>query len=1170
MTLTMDKGNVLLCYMENMMPGFILISPTCMKAVLRSTVKLYSVLTCDSFVLSESAVLQGAFLLADKLCHPSSLSSLQKADWSRVGRPVLEALGEICRLGAHPTVTTISWTKKVICVVWLKLLCRETEEDTETGWRENPFFPLQNGLPEVNYAVLLEVVKSTAAVSTQTFAHFLLCLPQSQICAELERLVQHVRSSPTAEDDVRLLLQVWWELWKGQDEQKAGEGESIETMFARQYARLSSKSSGVSPQAAKRLKLDPSELKALSPTSDVLHLLLHALKDIKDHITTTDLCLQALSISLDALYTSCLIDQAVALPPKEKIRILSVIVSIRERNGEKLSPELIEEAVRDLHTSHTPSQFRYSRMELGEALKNVTELARFWQSSGLLKACDSTNPSYSAFRLEQSVHRVLAALQKVPEAMTEIDDQEAEKDILRGLLESLALPATESTPEVNMSVTAIIISHRLDNYRNFAALFASEESWAACKERWMDCLEKNQAAFQQCDTLIKLTSTLMCKLQSESADVSYCRKLMKVITDIFSALTLKDKNTALAAMLRLSRRGFFGCCVPSALTEGFEQELSMAFNCIIQGGGGASAAVLQGNLNTAASLVARVAFQNPEAALRSCCHSAIFNKGAFSLMAKILQQLPGLRDEAPSDGEESIDEGNDALSGSSLLCRCLQEIINTKALSANEKEQFLKYVGLLMTPVMTGEGEGRRQSFLPPQEVVNIFVLPNLSATGQSSFDTELSLQLLHTALSVDVQEPDGSPHWVLDCSPFPLLYVLAQLHSQTLSCWEPPPDGTHWSMDLKELLVSVLTTLGKVMGAEVTAAPSSWSRALFWLYKKMEALDWTVRFHLKPVWGEHFKNEVPSSLLAVCDLPEQEWSSLDLPQYGQGTGLLAWMECCSISDSLQSTMLSHLSLDQRQLDHVNMFSKGLLVALAQILPWSSISQWTRLLRGLRELITSGRLHVPFSLEYVDYLPLLDLRRFSCELRLSVLLLRVLQLLCGSSCSHWLPVDGWGHVGRLYSHAVREMINSVRDKLPLPSPKTPASKDSDPSCTSITSPKLSKDSQKDLNQADDSQMEEEVGSVPSQEVLFVLSQLFCHVQHIQVMMPGGQCEPLFLSSLEILSHYEAVMAAFPDSSSPLESDNTRHFFSTITDNLQSQEMKSVLQQKIAQLVSKAA
>lgn len=76
--------------------------------------------------------------------------------------------------------------------------------------------------------------------------------------------------------------------------------------------------------------------------------------------------------------------------------------------------------------------------------------------------------------------------------------------------------------------------------------------------------------------------------------------------------------------------------------------------------------------------------------------------------------------------------------------------------------------------------------------------------------------------------------------------------------------------MDSRELLVSVLSTLGELVGAHVAASPSSWSRALFWLYNKVEDLDWTVRLYLKPVWGDHFKNEVPSSLLTVCDLPEQ------------------------------------------------------------------------------------------------------------------------------------------------------------------------------------------------------------------------------------------------------------------------------------------------------------
>ncbi|XP_068174056.1 gem-associated protein 4 isoform X2 [Antennarius striatus] len=1132
------------------------------------------------------AILQGAFLQAEKLSLPSSLSTIQKADWSRVGHPVLSAIVEICGqdLGAGPSATTIKWIKNVVCVVWLKLLSRETGEDLDVAWKENHFFGLQNSLPEVNIVVLLELVKSLAA--GRTFASFLLHLPKHQVATELQRLVQHIRSCPTTDDDVTLLLQVWWELWRGREKENVTGENNIQMLFAKQYACLSSSSSSLSTQAAKRLKLSPLELPSSSSNPDVLHILFHALEYIKDHVSKTDVCLQALSVSLDALYKTFLIDQVVVLPPEEKVHYLSEVVSIAEMNNEKVSPELVVEAYRDLCACHTPFHFQPSCLKPGEALKIITELAQFWQSNGLLKVCDNTLPSYSAFKLKQSVKRVLTALQKADVSETiKIHDEETRKNILRGLLESMAFPSVECTPEVNTKVAAVIIAQRLDDYQNFAALFVCEKSWAACDEYWMDCLEKNQSAFQECHTLIRLTSTLMSKLDGNNSNVSQCRKLMKIVSDIFSALSFEDKNRVLTATLRLSIRGFFGGSVPTALAEGFQQELNMAFNCIIQGGGGAAAS--QGNLNTAVSLVARVAFQNPEAALKSCCHSAIFNKGASAFIVKILQKLPGLRvqkeqiEETQCNEEEmekfSIDERKDILTGSSLLCRSLQEIMKTKSLSTSEKEQFLKFVGLLMMPEMTVEGEDVKQSFLLPQEVVNIFVLPNLSTSGPTVSDLELSLQLLHTALSVDVPDMDNTPHWVLDCSPFPLLYVLSQLHNQTLRCWEQPPvSAIH--METRELLISLLTTLGQVLSKEVAAAPSSWSRALFWLYNKMETLDWTVRFHIKSVWGDHFKNEVPSSLLTVCDLPEQEWSGLDLPLYGQGTGLVAWMECCSISDSLQATMLRHLSVDQGRPDDVTMFSKGLLVALTQTLPSCSISQWSRLLGVLTELITSGRLQVPFSLEYVDYLPLLDLKKFSCELRMSVLLLRVFQLLCGSSCSQWLTTGGWEHVGRLYAHAVREMMTSLKAKLPLIStaaslcPTTQASGHLNPSSRSLTMPADSQTDKQEVRcplKSNESQMEEKLKIIPSQEVLFVLSQLFCHVQHVQVMMPGGQCEPLFLSSLEILSHYEAIMAAFPDSSSPLESNNTRHFFSTITDNLENEEMKAVLQQKISQLVSSA-
>ncbi|XP_061584913.1 gem-associated protein 4 [Cololabis saira] len=1138
-----------------------------------------------AIMTKESAVLEGAFLSADKLCRPASLSSVQKAEWNQVGKPILQAVGQICRQDepdSHPDPQVLNWKKRIICIVWQKLLCAEAKEDVEETWRENSLFCLQNSLPEVNSVVLLELVKSTAAA--KIFANFLLHLPLPSICIELKRLAQHVRSDPKREEDVQFLLDVWRELWKGKHETKVRDGECIEIMFASHFARLSSKSCSLSPQAAKRLKLDTPGLPASSANTDVLHILLHTLKDMTDQVSSTDLCFQSLSVSLDALYTSFLIDQEVILSVKEKLCILCKFISAGGKK-ENVTAELVHEAQRNLHASHSPSQFQPNVMKLGEALKIITELAQCWRDRNVLNICDGSVSSNSVLQLEQSIQRVVTALEvKHPTAVTE-------KNILEHLLTSLAFPTIESSPEVHAKVITTIIRHRLEDYKNVAVLFATETS-LDCDERWMDCLERNQAAFQQHGIVVSLSSTLMTKLHGGSSDVGRNRKLMKIIADIFSALSLEDKNKALGAMVRLSSRGFFGGSVPSAVTQGFEQELNMAFNCIIQGGGGTPAAVSQGTLTTAVSLVARVAFQNPEAALRSCCHSAVFNKGAFSIVGQILQQLPGLRGQSGvKDEEETKDTegkkhvGRNAVRACSLLCRCLKEMLRNKSLSANDKEQFVKFVGLLMLPD-AHEEQGR--SFLSPQEVVNNFVLPNISAEGRSSVNTDLGLQLLHIALSMDIQEPQHpSCHWMLNCSPVPLLYILAQLYNQASRCWDQPQESTihlHF-MSSKELLVSILTRLGQVVGSVVEAVPSKWSRALFWLYNKMEELDWTARFYLKPVWGQHFKNEVPSSLLAVCDLPEQDWSGLDLPQYGQGTGLLAWLECCCVSDSLKSTMLSCLSLDQRQPDHVNMFSKGLLVALTQILPWCSISQWTRLLRVLRELITSGRLNVPFSLEYVDYLPLLDLRQFSCDLRLSVLLLRVFQLLCGSSCSHWLSASGCSHVSRLYAHAVRDIINSVKAKLPLSSPgaaagsasislKPPASIESSPCHISLEPPTMYEDPLTDSGNSAwvsrESHLEIEGEAAPSQEVLFVLSQLFCHVQHIQVMIPGGQSESLFLCSLEILSHYEATMATFPDSCGPLECNNTRHFFSTITDNLDNQEMKAVLLQKIAQLVSSAA
>ncbi|XP_055081999.1 gem-associated protein 4 [Periophthalmus magnuspinnatus] len=1062
----------------------------------------------------EFAVIQGAFLSANRIVP---LCSLQKADWDKVCDPILETIQEITQNKGRAEEVK----KTLVCVAWLKLLSAEEDESIEVAWKESPIFSLQNGLPEFNWVVFLELIRSITSINIYT--RLLLCLPPSQLCSEVERLVEHIRRSPVREEDVTFFFDVWWELWTCKDFHK----DSTEEMFTQEVSRMSSKAI---KQPAKRLKLDFPDQTTSNP--DLVNIFFCAFRNLGAQITQPKLIFKALSVSINALYTAYLCAPEPEVSTKEKLEILSEIATIREKNNEKLGPKMIAESLKDLNTIQRPCRFKPLQLKFEDALQIMVDVAYNWNCNGLLEVEDKSNISYSEFKSKLGLQNVFAAFHKTKRSkdtplcsIFEPKDWMTQKNV-------------DLLPDVCAEIARTIISQKMDDYQNFALLFADEESWATCDENYIDFLETNQSAFREQNTLIKLTQSIVGKFSSGSVDVSHYRKLMKVTADIFSALSLDDKNKVLAAVMRISKRGFFGSNVPSAVTTSFERELNMAFNCIIQGGGGPSTA---SNLNTAVSLVARVAFQNPEAAVKAMCNSAISNKGSFHIMAKMLQQLPGLSGRASDSNQDA--EGKD------LLCSCVKDIIKTKQMSQDEKEQLVKFLSLLMQPVVMTEGDGGAEGFLLPQTVICAFVLPNLAV---HSVDLELSLRLLHSALCLDHQ--GGASHWVMLCSPFPLLYVLAQLHNHTLRRWEPPTDlhrVSVWSMDTQELLVTVLSTLGSVVGAEVAKDPDTWSRALFWLYNKTEELDWTVRFLLKPVWGSHFKNEVPASLFAVCELPEQEWSGLDLPQYGLGTGLLAWTECCCISDSLQFTMLSHLSLDQSKPDHLGMFSKGLMVALTQTLPCCSFSQWSLLLQALRALIDSGRLHVPFSLEYCDYLPLLDLRSFACELRLSVLLLRVFQLLCGSSCSDWLSRDGWGHVGALYAHAVRDMIGSLKTKLPL-------------SAAATGSANLVKESEKDQRKT------EERESVLSQEVLFVLSQIYCHVQHVQVLLPGGQCEQLFLSSLELLSHYAAVMGVFPWSCSALESDNTRHFFTTITENLQNQEMKSVLQQKISQLVSSSA
>ncbi|XP_018606084.1 gem-associated protein 4 [Scleropages formosus] len=1054
----------------------------------------------------KTAVLQGGFLLAERLCHPTPLSNLGKADWASVCGPVLQAVQEICGGGRGGDTDGDYWRKKIICILWSKLLAAEKDEDDDCRWRENPLFSAQNAFPPISHTVLLEFVKSSGC--SAAYAELLCCFPGKALCSELSLLLSHVTEESSAED-LKLLLEVWWELWKGRRPQLQPLKQALEEAFSAQCLRYTC--SDFLPQAPKRFKKDSNE----PQVSCMPSMLFQTLRQLKEHVDSPELSCFALSNCLDTLYTSFLLDSMFAPPACLDLHTLTLDVCLREgHNGtdDTTFVEIVRETQRDLRASSTPSPFKPEEISWVEALQITCDLACNWQSRGLLSAPDDGAPGPTVLRLKRSLRTVVQAIKDLLATNTLVGGQ---MEDVRHLQEQLEALEVLSVPDPNFSstqmarVAMVIIDNRLEGLKDVALLFASQVGWASSGNEWIDCLERNQDIFQTKELVLKLLSTLAVQCQSET-NLFQCKKLRSVIVAIFLALPLPCKNETLAGMLASCGKGGLCGLLPCSLSESFEKELNMTFNSIIQSRG-------QNSLRLAVSAVACAAFQDPEATLCQCCHLSVVNLGAHTLLAQILHQLPGLK-YLSTQSSEKLGQKEE-----SLLCLCLRDAAWSKLSSPKEEQQFLQFLVALMEPSTVTEEMVKGVGLLSPDEVVRAFVLPFFSPSSVPSCSLELTLQVLLAALRLEPGESQAaSPHWIMDCSPFPILFTLCQLLDNSYQCWEEQADGFHVSMESKELLIQALTLLGELVGREVAADPSTWYRAISWLYGKVEALDWTVRFRLKAVWGTHFKNEVPSSLLAVCKLPQGEWSELNLDQYGPGTGLTAWAECCCLSDKVREILLSSLELDQSSPGEMCMFSKGLLVALTQVLPWCTAEEWTRLLGAVQELLTSDRLHTPYSLEYVDSLPLLDLRVFAVELRLSVLLLRVFQLMCSSSCSAWLPTRGLGHISRLYASAVRGIITSVLGKLRTPE------------------------------------------SAGVSEVLFALTQLFCHVLHVQVMLPT-LAEPLYLCALELMTQVEAVLTAHPGSSSALERDDIRHLLSSIIENVDSVEVKAAMRQKIAAL-----
>ncbi|XP_067421901.1 gem-associated protein 4 [Emydura macquarii macquarii] len=1058
-------------------------------------------------ICEETTILHGGFLLAEKLYHPKVLTELTKSDWPLVRQPITDALKEICTSHSSSPLQPNTWKKKAVIIIWAKILlpCPPSpggSPSVDQRWKDDVFFSVGSMIPPINHTVLFELLKTLHA--PRLFVQLLLVLPTAARQRELELFVKYV-ANETSPADVTFFLDVWWEIMK----HKEGEQDQMILMFSTLAHQHLSESSDEPCQPPKRFKGDPFSLQNSPMATGLLTALIDGLKQIYGSIVLPKMKCYALANLVELLSVFTMIEcESNSLPVKAYLDKIASVITIWNGDSEnRYNRRGLDEKVKEAERSVSLlSVVKLSSEELFIGLSFLRSLLQGWgeELQCMLNNCEEI--CYESYRL---LDRLTAFGKNLISFAKSGDLSEDEMQMVSELGQIIVdflkkinpkLKGRNSDSSVMASVAMTIIERKMDRHMEMCSIFASEKAWAFSKD-WVACLVKNKALFQKPELVLKLLETTVAF--SLSADNRVSRELqnqvIKTILECYAELPLPDKNKVISGVL--ASWGGQGLSVNlKAFMEGFQEELNLAFNQITQ------SASDQG-LTKAVASVARLALLHPEATVKKVCNLAVINLGTHEFLAQILCSFPALSFQEAQDNPNR--SGN-------LLERCLKETVWGRLSSAKEKEQFLEFLTFLMQP-------SSGHPLLSPAEVTKAFVFPHLNSDFAH---IELSLQILSKVLGV---QPGQEEQWVKSCYPFPLLLGLCKLLDGYTKYWHRFKDQHCPSLETKDLIATTLSQLCEVVEQKAAPSPEVWTQSLAWLHRKVERLDWTVGLRLKKLFGEHFKNEVPATLFEVCKLSEDEWTSCPLPAYGPGSGLLAWMECCCISTQLREQMLSLLSVDVDNPEEVNMFSKGFLVALIQLLPWCSHSEWQRLTHVIENLLHRQVLHVPYTLEYVQYMPLLNLRPFAHYLQFSVLFLRGFQLLCSASCSSWLPAEAWQHVVRLYCSSLTDLLGSVK-----------------------------RDSLSHWHSAEDKN--------PTQEVSFVYIQMFCHVLHVAAMLPDdGSGEPLLVLALEILSQYETLSASDKSLSSTLRKANEKHFLQSITDNVSNKELRAMLLQKLSKL-----
>ncbi|XP_072176415.1 gem-associated protein 4-like [Diadema setosum] len=209
---------------------------------------------------------------------------------------------------------------------------------------------------------------------------------------------------------------------------------------------------------------------------------------------------------------------------------------------------------------------------------------------------------------------------------------------------------------------------------------------------------------------------------------------------------------------------------------------------------------------------------------------------------------------------------------------------------------------------------------------------------------------------------------------------------------------------------------------------------------------------------------------------------------------MIAFFQGCCISvevrdlffQDLPKTLLARSSQD---------FYQAVCLALCQVLPSCTMSEWQAVRGTLEQLIVDEVLDTAYSTEFVAGLPMFDMTVYRCPLLLCQIFTTTIQFLTNHKVCQfdWMIPQVWHQAVKNYAHIMKDILNLSAD---------------------IYANNL-------LDAA---------GLAPS-AFLFVIGQLFCHSCKVAGCVPPSSSELLFVWCLELVSQAADLMTRHPGDSS---------------------------------------